>query len=234
MHQSASQWFLEKVADNRQVGSLANRARRSRMAFFLRLLGSVPPPIRILDVGGTVAFWTGLMPRPTDWTGRSIVLLNTRAEATDRPAIESLAGDARDMRQFKAGSFDVVFSNSVIEHVGGFDDQRRMADEIQRIGLRYFVQTPNFWFPLEPHFLFPYFQLLPREVRVGLVRRIRLGWIPRHRDLREAEAVVDSIQLLTASRLRRLFPDATLVPERVLGLTKSWIAHAGFLPKAWA
>ena len=70
-------------------------------------------------------------------------------------------GDAVDMPGISDGAFDVVFSNSVIEHVETYENQRRMAAEIRRVGRRYFVQTPNRHFPLEPHFLVPGFQLLP-------------------------------------------------------------------------
>lgn len=57
------------------------------------------------------------------------------------------------MKQFQDNEFDAVFSNSVIEHVGDYEAQRQMANEIMRVGKRYFVQTPNFYFPIEPHIL---------------------------------------------------------------------------------
>jgi 2-polyprenyl-3-methyl-5-hydroxy-6-metoxy-1,4-benzoquinol methylase len=79
------------------------------------------------------------------------------------------------MRQFRDHQFDVVYSNSVIEHVGDLDDMRRMAQEIQRVGKRYFLQTPNRYFPIEPHFVFPFFQFLPRPVQISLVQKFRLG-----------------------------------------------------------
>ena len=59
---------------------------------------------------------------------------------------------------FKDKSFDAVFSNSVIEHVGTFEDQKMMANEVIRVTNFYFIQTPNLYFPIEPHFLVPFFQ----------------------------------------------------------------------------
>ena len=100
----------------------------------------------------------------------------------------------------------------MIEHVGGYTDQQRMAGEIRRVGRRYFVQTPNRYFPIEPHFLFPGFQFLPESAR----RRLwRLG-MPR--------TPYEAIELLDAAELRELFPDAVILRERAAGLTKSLIA----------
>ena len=134
-----------------------------RFAFFEQLIAPLVKPLRILDVGGTEDFWQsmGFGDRDDMW----VTLLNVTAVATSSPQFVSIAGDARDLSQFKRREFDVVFSNSVIEHVGDFADQKRMADEVQRVGKRYFVQTPNRYFPIEPHFLFPCFQFLPEACR---------------------------------------------------------------------
>jgi 2-polyprenyl-3-methyl-5-hydroxy-6-metoxy-1,4-benzoquinol methylase len=105
------------------------------------LLRDLKGPVRILDIGGTQSFWDLMT------TGEpleaEITLLNIQHQRVTSNRFISAAGDARDLPQFASGSFDVVFSNSVIEHVGSYDDQRRMADEVMRIGRRYFVQTPN-------------------------------------------------------------------------------------------
>ncbi|MGH7860878.1 MAG: methyltransferase domain-containing protein [Candidatus Dormibacteraceae bacterium] len=81
------------------------------------------------------------------------------------PPFQSVIGDARDLAQFQAQAFDVAFSNSVIEHVGGADDQRRMASEAMRVASHYFVQTPKHYFPIEPHFLVPGFQFMPSGLK---------------------------------------------------------------------
>jgi 2-polyprenyl-3-methyl-5-hydroxy-6-metoxy-1,4-benzoquinol methylase len=73
------------------------------------------------------------------------------------------------MPQFQNDEFDIVFSNSVIEHVGSYEEQNLMASEVRRVGKRYFIQTPNLFFPIEPHFLFPFFQFLPLDYRVTLI-----------------------------------------------------------------
>lgn len=186
------------------------------------MLDPLPRPVRILDVGGDVSVWRdlGLAGDPTV----QITILNLTRLPSGFDNVVTTAGDARDMSRYADGSFDVVYSNSVIEHVGGPDDIRRMAGEIRRIGRRYFVQTPNRRFPVEPHFVFPGFQFLPRPVQVALVRRFDLGWMRRHPDPGEARAAVESIHLLTRRQLAACFPDASIRDERILGLSKSLIA----------
>jgi hypothetical protein len=115
----------------------------------------------------------------------------------------------------------------VIEHVGDFADQRRMADEVQRVGRRYYVQTPNRYFPMEPHFLFPLFGVLPIPVRAFLLRHLALGWYTKIEDRAESFQVARSIRLLTRRELLSLFPHAQLVRERVAGLTKSYTVFGG-------
>jgi len=217
--------MLKKWADNRDASSLAASLRRRRFALFEQLLARVFGPVRILDVGGTPDFWRVMgFTRP----GVSITLLNQTTVPAASPAIQSVVGDARDMRDFAAGEFDVVFSNSVIEHVGTFADQQRMAREVRRVGRRYFVQTPNRFFPIEPHFLVPAFQFLPIRVRAGWLARRDIGWYKRAASYEAALAEVQAIRLLTKSEFRQLFPEARLVTERFLGLTKSFTVYHGW------
>ncbi len=213
------------LADNRDPRSLAARLRRRRSELLHSLLAGVPRPARLLDVGGTEAYWQTVA--PAGLPGFSIVLLNQRAPAVTRPGFTSIAGDARAL-PFADRAFDVVFSNSVIEHVGERADQQRMADEVRRVGARFYVQTPNHWFPIEPHFVFPGFQFLPREVRTQLVMRFALGWYPRVPERDRAEEIVDSVRLLTARELCALFPGAQLHRETFAGLAKSLVVTGGF------
>ena len=200
--------------------------RRARFALFMSLLRELDGPVRILDIGGTQSFWDLMT------TGESIdaqiTLLNIEHQHVTSDRFISAAGDARDLPQFEDSSFDVVFSNSVIEHVGSYDDQGRMADEVRRIGVRYFVQTPNKRFPLEPHFLFPFFQYLPVELRAQLVHRFDVGWYKRIPSIDVARNEVQSIQLLTRKKFAALFPGARIYEEKLMGLTKSFVAYEGW------
>lgn len=201
--------------------------RRRRFSFFLSLLKDVPRPARILDVGGEQQFWT--MMGGDSLNGVDVTLLNLSAQPVSAPNFSSVAGDARDLGRYGDSSFDVVFSNSVIEHLGpDFKDQQRMAAEIARVGTRYFVQTPNRYFPIEPHFLTPGFQFMPLAWRVWLVSHFNVGWYRRIPDQNEARREVESISLLSEGAVRRLFPKASIYSEKMLGITKSFVAYYGW------
>ena len=147
------------------------RWRTQRYELFLRLC-NVRADDRIIDVG---AGWGALLerfnktnpivavdlhPQPSEWFTSPNVTVQ-QADGTDLP--------------FDDHEFDVAFSNSVIEHVPPAL-QARFANEVGRVAGRYFVQTPNRYFPIEPHYQLPLFQFVPRRVRQALNRRFTLGW----------------------------------------------------------
>src|SRR5688572_14626890 len=181
--------LIKALADNSAGDSLATRLRRARFAFFLSLLGKLRGHVEILDIGGTQEFWN--LMTDGDPGDVRVTLLNIDHQPVSSKKFLSAVGDARSMPQFADNSFDVVFSNSVIEHVGSYEDQQRMAREVMRVAKRYFVQTPNKRFPLEPHFLFPFFQYLPSVVRAQMVHRFDVGWYKRIPDYAAAKAEVD-------------------------------------------
>lgn len=217
--------WLMRLADNRLEESIAHKMRRRRFTLFLELLESVPRPLRILDVGGSAAFWRSMGFQSSH--DLSITLLNIDRLPAE-PAFDVVTGDARKMNGIPDGSYDVVFSNSTIEHVGTWEDQCRAADEIRRVGKRYFVQTPNRYFPIEPHFLVPGFQFLPVVVRASLLNRMRLGWMPRAIDYDSARRTVEQIRLLTRREMVELFPGAKVHVEHFAGLAKSYVCYNGW------
>lgn len=221
---------LRRLADGTDPHSLSNRMRDRRFRLFEQLVDALPRPVRIIDVGGTSAFW---MMR--GWQTRRdvrIVTVNRIDEPQQAENIVPKLGDATKLWQFPAGSFDIAFSNSVIEHLYTFDNQRRMAGEMMRVGNAVWLQTPNFWFPIEPHFHVPGWQWLPRGLRVHLLKRFRCGWRGPTSDTAEAQRLVDEVRLLTRRELEALFPGACIVPEHFAGLVKSWIVHTGFTARA--
>jgi len=187
------------------------RWREGRYERFLELCG-VKAHDRILDVGaGTGA----ALERFNDTNPIVAVDLDPRASQwLSKPNVEVRYGDGTAL-PFADAEFPVAFSSSVIEHVPA-DLQAAFAAEIRRVSDSYYVQTPNRWFPIEPHYQFPLFQFLPERLQRRLNARFTLGWQP--------QGEWEEITLLSARDLRRLFPDAVIHRERVLGLTKSLMA----------
>lgn len=172
----------------------------------------------ILDVGGSPFNWVYLDVKP------KITILNLHPPQRALPdEFTYVIEDARDM-SFRADSFDLCYSNSVIEHVGDWEDQKRFADEIRRVGRSYYVQTPNFYFFIEPHFIAPFIHWLPVPVRIKLVRYFTLWGLTTRPDREEIESTVRETVLLTKREMQTLFPDSEFLTERVLGMQKSIIS----------
>jgi len=210
-----------------RLAEIQKSFRMKRMRRFVSVFGS-PGDRRILDVGGTAEIWALLRTSGAP----SLVVLNMpragQGGESGQARLKHVHGDGCYL-PFADKSFDIVFSNSVIEHVGGPEAQTRFAQEIVRTGRGYWVQTPNRYFPIETHLLTPLVHLLPRDWRAFIVRRFTVWqWI--HRPDAEAkryyiEHFVSDIRLLSASQMQQLFPDAVILRERFLGFTKSLIAY---------
>lgn len=204
---------------------VVNRFRRKRFAMFRDVLASLPTgrTIRVLDLGGARNYWEGLRPLWSDLP-LEITIVNIGAQPFQDGPYRILDGDACALDDHPDMSFDVVHSNSVIEHVGHWPEMQAMAREVRRLAPRYYVQTPNFHFPIEPHFLAPFFHWYPEATRARLLTRRRRGHIDRQATFGDAMLEVQAINLLTARQMAELFPDARVRKERFLGLAKSLIA----------
>jgi hypothetical protein len=162
-----------------------------------------------------------------------ITLLNLEYSGTPASSqIDQVVGDATDMHRYDDNSFDIVHSNSVIEHVGLWRSMEAMAREIRRLAPSYFVQTPSFWFPIEAHSRFPLFHFLPEPLRVWIIMRHKLGYWDKAADVSEATRTAHSAILLHKSQMRHLFPDSQIVVEKAYGFTKSYIAMRQDPPRA--
>ena len=171
----------------------------------------------ILDVGGSPYFWEG------SGLEYNVTILNVSLPSPRSQIYHWVQGDACDMPMFDNQSFDIVFSNSVIEHVGDLDRQLQMAEEIRRVGKRYWVQTPYKHFPVEPHFVFPFFQYLPYPMRIFVAQYWPFSFAKRQK--RDPRSDVDSIWLLNNIQMKALFNDSIIHEEKLLGMTKSIIAY---------
>lgn len=217
--------ILEFFASSEHPNSLGAKFRAKRLLHFENLLLPLlktKKTFRILDVGGTDYFWKGS--RIPTIPGVNIFLLNLHLEPTSHPQIKSLTGDATQMDEFENQSFDLVFSNSVIEHLYTLENQEKMAKEIIRIGERYFIQTPNKYFPIEAHYALPFAQFLPKNLVYHILTKTPLSRLKRW-EKKEASQSLKEIRLLNEQEMRSLFPSCQIFEEKVLGLTKSITAH---------
>ena len=121
-------------------------------------------------------------------------------------------------------SFDICYSNSVIEHLFEFEQQKRFADELRRVGRRVWVQTPARSFFVEPHLVTPFIHYLPKRLQRKLLRNCTLwGWLTRPSRERVDEFLRE-VRLLGFREMKALFPDCRIERERFLGWTKAYIA----------
>jgi hypothetical protein len=180
----------------------------------------------VLDLGGTETYWlVGNEFIQANRPRLAFTILNTEPqEIVDRELFSFVETSATEPGLFADRRFDLVMSNSVIEHVGTWRDMQDFAANVRRLADRYYIQTPNYWFPYEPHFRFPGFQYLPKRVRVALIRRWSLGFFDRVPDRATAEAIIDEHSLLSTRQMATLFPDARIGHEKFAGLAKSIIA----------
>jgi hypothetical protein len=223
--------LTRRLTDYTDPNSFASKLRRKRMAPLVDLVRAAfaeSGSVRVLDLGGTAAYWRAFPADVLEGCRVSVRMVNLpdgHVQPVDlRLGFESVVGDACRLVDHADRSFDVVHSNSVIEHVGSWENMAAFAGEARRVARAYFVQTPNFWFPVEPHFMTPLYHWLPRPTRVALLMKRRLGHFPRESSVDAAVRAVDGIQLLDRRQMRALFPDAEIRTERYLGLPKSLIA----------
>lgn len=212
--------------------SFAYRARQRRFRHVRAMIEDIVArkgSCRIADVGGTEYYWQ-ISEGFVEQAPVEITLINLEAVPTNGDRFHSIAGNATDLSDIDDCAFDLVHSNSVIEHVGNWDQMSKMAANVRRLAPSYYVQTPNFWFPYEPHFRCPLFHYLPEQVRAKLLMTFNLGFGGRRETLDAAMRAVQSAVLLDAKQMQTLFPDAELMRERIGFLTKSLMLsrhHAG-------
>lgn len=213
------------LSTSNEPGSWGSKFRAKRFMFFEQAFWSAfkdKEHIQILDVGGTEEYWKDKSILNSEKV--HITLLNLHAEPVSLPQLRSIAGDATDLSQFADQSFDLVFSNSVIEHLYTFDNQQKMASEIRRVGHKYFVQTPNKYFFFEPHYALPFFQFMPAPFVYFVLTKTKLSRLHRW-DPQQARSYVEEIRLLSITEMKRLFPEGKVYREKFLGMDKSFSLH---------
>ncbi len=180
--------------------------------------------MRVLDLGGRVSSWNVAPVAPAQ-----VVILNIEDQQQESADVSVISGDACDPPLgLRSERFDLVFSNSVIEHVGGHAKRVQFVDTVLHFSDRHWIQTPYRYFPLEPHWVFPGMQFLPLSARSAISARWPLGWTQQMDSVPEGRAahvgLAAEVELLSRTEMEHYFPDSQLLSERFAGLTKSLIA----------
>ena len=210
--------LTQRVVGAYDSDSLSARARARRWRQFAATFPEIGE-MTVLDLGGDARAWRMAGIRPAHLT-----LLNVTEQEVEveEPWMTTLVGDACDPAA-PMPEADLIYSNSVIEHVGGHWRRLRFAEAVRACD-RYWVQTPSRYFPIEPHFMLPWSQHLPYALQRRLIAHWPLGNYASMKDPGEALKSALDIELLSNSQMRFYFPDAEIRRERVLGLTKSFVA----------
>lgn len=226
---SISQTLAKWISNYDSQKSFGVKLRSKRIAPLLKLIELIHEnngSVSIIDIGGTEKYW-GIV------SGQFLIDFNVTITIVNLPGTPMPAdhgqfifvgADACNLAQFCDNSFDIAHSNSVVEHVGDWGRMVRFAEELSRVSKCYFVQTPNYWFPVEPHCMTPFFHWLPKPTKLWLVSHFVLGHWRKASTVDDAVRTVESARLLNRKMFQALFADATIATERLMFLPKSFVA----------
>ena len=209
--------------------SPGSKFRAKRIRPLLQMIESIykeKGSVTIFDLGGTLQYWGIVSSKYLGDHNVSITIVNLPGTAMpeDHGLFRFLEADACDLACFEDNSFDIAHSNSVVEHVGDWERMVKFSEEIKRLSKNYFCQTPNYWFPIEPHCMTPFFHWLPKPMRLQLVSNFQLGHWSKATSIDDSVRIVESARLLNKKMMRALFSDASIVTERFAYLPKSFVA----------
>ncbi|MBC7900225.1 MAG: methyltransferase domain-containing protein [Saprospiraceae bacterium] len=132
------------------------------------------------------------------------------------PQVECLQYDGTRF-PFEDQSFDVCWSNAVIEHVGTREQQLNFIRETKRVAKRVFFTTPNRYFPVEVHTRTPLLHLMPKSVFESYLRFIGKGW-----------ATGSYMNLLSSGEIKTLLQEANItefeiIKNRLMGFSLDFV-----------
>ena len=213
------------LVNHNKKGSFVNQFRQKRFDYLKNRIEKLilKDHFKILDIGGDIQYWKNIGWHHLACQIHLLNLYTSEIPQTEINKFTSSVGNGLALPYTK-GDVDLIFSNSVIEHVGSFENQQIFADEIRRVSDKYIVQTPSLWFPLEPHSLLPLFQFLPHPIRALLIMTFNINYFPKAATYKSAIIVSHSTLMFTHKRFKQLFPDAEIQVERFLGIPKSYTA----------
>lgn len=226
---SISRTLARSITNPDSQKSIGSRLRVKRISPLLEMIDASYNKhghVSIIDIGGVEKYWGIISKQYLDDRNTSITIVNIPGQSTpeDYGPFRFIEADACDLTRFADKSFHIAHSNSVVEHVGDWPRMVEFAKELSRVSEQYYVQTPNYWFPVEPHCMTPFIHWLPKPFRLWLVSRFQLGHWPRAASTDEAVRIVERARLLNKKMFKALFGDATILTERLFWIPKSFIA----------
>jgi len=182
--------------------------------------------VKIIDVGGTEQYWKIVPRKYLENQNVEITIINLPGVRMpeDHGPFKFVVADGCDLLSFDDCLFHIGHSNSVVEHVGDWNRMIQFAKEISRVSEKYFVQTPNYWFPIEPHCMTPFFHWLPKPIRIWLILHFNLGHWKKASSIDEAVCLVESVRLLNKKMFKELFGGSRIITETCFWVPKSFVA----------
>jgi hypothetical protein len=193
--------------------------RRKRMHRFEKIL-QIADHLKVLDVGGTQFNWQFIK------SHCSVTIVNLEKPGEWDASKNNFTFEAGDGTKlpYHTKSFDVVYSNSVIEHLGTLDHQRAFANECTRVGKCIWVQTPSKYFPIEPHLITPCIHWLPVRWQAKLMRNFTVWGLITRPTKEYIDNFLKERRLLSYGEMKTLFHSCRIMKERFFFITKSYIA----------
>jgi hypothetical protein len=227
---SITSFFRKKLINYKSEDSFAFKMRKKRAGRIMNLIDNCfqkNGKVNIIDVGGTETYWK-IIPRDFLISRKvhitAVNLPETTSTFQNSDLFTFIDGDGCKLINIKDKSFHIAHSNSVIEHVGSTWERKvAFAEETKRVAENYYVQTPNYWFPVEPHFVTPFYHWFPKSLRIKMLQNFKLGWYEKTSNYQDAKKAVEGCDLLSEKEMKKLFSEAKLYKEKFYFLTKSLI-----------
>ena len=217
--------MFKLLVNHHKKNSFVNQFRQKRFELLKNGIEKLiqKDHFKILDIGGDIQYWKNIGWQHPACKIHLLNLYESKVPENESQQFSSSVGNGLSL-EYKKGEVDLIFSNSVIEHVGSYENQQIFAGEVRRVSDKYIVQTPSIWFPLEPHSLIPLFQFLPHPIRALLIMTFNINYFPKAKTYKAAIIVSHSTLMFTHKRFKQLFPEAEIQVERFLGIPKSYTA----------
>ncbi len=217
--------MFKLLVNHHKKNSFVNQFRQKRFELLKNGIEKLiqKDHFKILDIGGDIQYWKNIGWQHPACKIHLLNLYESKVPENETDQFSSSVGNGLSL-EYKKGEVDLIFSNSVIEHVGSYANQQIFAGEVRRVSDKYIVQTPSIWFPLEPHSLIPLFQFLPHPIRALLIMTFNINYFPKAKTYKAAIKVSHSTLMFTHKRFKQLFPEAEIQVERFFGIPKSYTA----------